>query len=202
MNIYVETNFVLELVFQQEQHVQCDEILNLCEQGLAQLIIPAYSLAEPHEKMTRQRANRRQLQQNLIDELNQLTRNPFYAVRVNQIQDIASLLIQSSEEEQQRFTMYRNRLLQISTVIPLTNAVLTEAASFEIPLAVSPQDGLVLASVLAHLREDTPQASCFLNRNYKDFSNPDIIDELGRYNCRVIGRFDQGLGYIRAQLQR
>ena len=202
MNIYVETNFVLELVFQQEQHVQCDEILNLCEQGLAQLIIPAYSLAEPHEKMTRQRANRRQLQQNLIDELNQLTRNPLYAVRVNQIQDIASLLIQSSEEEQQRFTLHRNRLLQICTVISLTNAVLTEAASFEVPLALSPQDGLVLASVLAHLREDNPQASCFLNRNYKDFSNPDIIDELGRYNCRVIGRFDQGLGYIRAQLQR
>ena len=104
MNIYVETNFVLELVFQQEQHVYCEEILTLCEQGLAQLIIPAYSLAEPHEKMGRQEAKRKQLQQNLIDEVKQLIRTPSYATRIYQIQEIASLLIQSSKEEQQRFT--------------------------------------------------------------------------------------------------
>ena len=33
MNIYVETNFVLELVFQQEQYQSCQEILALGEAG-------------------------------------------------------------------------------------------------------------------------------------------------------------------------
>ncbi len=54
MNIYVETNFVLELVFEQEQCVICEQILQFCETGQAKLIIPAYSLAEPHEKLSRQ----------------------------------------------------------------------------------------------------------------------------------------------------
>jgi hypothetical protein len=51
VNIYVETNFVFELTFEQEQCQSCEDILKLCEQGQAKLIIPAYSLAEPHEKL-------------------------------------------------------------------------------------------------------------------------------------------------------
>ncbi len=47
VNIYVETNFVLELTFEQEQCASCEQILQLCQAGQAKLIIPAYSLAEP-----------------------------------------------------------------------------------------------------------------------------------------------------------
>jgi len=47
--------------------------------------------------------------------------------------------------------------------------------------------------------EEIVRLGCFLNRNYKDFSNPDIIDELNTYNCRTIFRFDQGLSFIKAQ---
>lgn len=61
MNIYVETNFVLELFFQQEQFTSCEEILKLCEARQAKIIIPAYSLAEPHEKLIRQARNRKEL---------------------------------------------------------------------------------------------------------------------------------------------
>jgi hypothetical protein len=54
VNVYVETNFVLELVFQQEQFVSCEQILQLSEAGRIKLTIPAYCLAEPHEKLSRQ----------------------------------------------------------------------------------------------------------------------------------------------------
>lgn len=63
MNIYVETNFVLELTFEQKQCSSCEQILQLCEAGKAKLIVPAYSLAEPHEKLSRQARSRRELQQ-------------------------------------------------------------------------------------------------------------------------------------------
>ncbi len=73
MNIYVETNFVLELTFEQEQYLSCEQILQLCEAGKAKLVIPAYSLAEPHEKLSRQARNRRELQQSLDTELQALS---------------------------------------------------------------------------------------------------------------------------------
>jgi predicted nucleic acid-binding protein len=200
VNIYVETNFVLELVFQQEQFASCEQILQLCESGLAQLVIPAYSLAEPHEKLTRQAKSRRELQQVLDTELRQLARTASYTTRINSIQDIARLLVQSSEEERQRFVEYRNRFLKQAQVIPLTANILNDAATYEDPYDLSPQDALIYSSVITHLRQHQPQIACFLNRNSKDFDSPDIVDELNRFNCRMIPRFDRGYDFIQSQL--
>jgi predicted nucleic acid-binding protein len=199
MNVYVETNFVLELVFEQEQHPSCEQILDLCKAGRAYLIIPAYCLAEPHEKLTRQAGSRKDLQRNLEAELRQLARTTSYSARINSIQDIARLLVQSNEEEKQRFTYYRNRLLEVAEIISLTLDILREAAIYEAPYDLTPQDALVYASVITHLRQNKPQASCFLNRNLKDFDNPDIVDELDKNNCKMIPRFDHGHRFIQAR---
>lgn len=128
MNIYVETNFVLELAFQQEQCTSCEQILQLCEAGHGQLVIPAYSLAEPHEKLSRQARNRKDIQQALDLELRQLSRTASYMNRIRSIQDISLLLVQSNEEERDRFVQYRERLLKIAQVIPLTADILSEAS--------------------------------------------------------------------------
>ena len=200
MNIYVETNFVLELVFEQEQHTSCEQILALCESGRSRLIIPAYCLAELHEKLTRQAGSRRELQRNLETELHQLARTSSYTARINSIQDIASLLVRSNEEEKQRFIRYRKRLLGIAEIIPLTIDILREAATHEAPYDLTSQDALVYTAVIAHLRQNKPPVSCFLNRDSKDFDNPDIVDELDRNNCMMIPRFDHGYGFIQARL--
>lgn len=56
MNVYVESNFVLELALLQEQHVACEEILLLCERGTLRLVMPAYCLMEPYETLGRRQA--------------------------------------------------------------------------------------------------------------------------------------------------
>jgi predicted nucleic acid-binding protein len=170
VNIYVETNFVLELVFEQEQHTSCEQILALCESGRSRLIIPAYCLAEPHEKLTRQAGSRRELQRNLETELRQLARTTSYTARINSIQEISSLLVRGNEEEKQRFIRYRDRLLSIAEIIPLTIDILREAATHESPYDLTPQDALVYTSVIAHLRQNQPPVSCFLNRNSIDIT--------------------------------
>jgi predicted nucleic acid-binding protein len=199
VNIYVETNFVLELVFEQEQHTSCEQILALCESGQSRLIMPAYCLAEPHEKLTRQAGSRRELQRNLETELRQLARTASYTARINSIQEISSLLVRGNEEEKQRFIRYRDRLLGIAEIIPLTLDILRQAATHESPYDLTPQDALVYTSVIAHLRQNQPPVSCFLNRNSKDFDNPDIVDELDRHNCKMIPRFDHGYGFIQTR---
>ena len=201
MNVYVETNFVLELVFEQEQLTSCEQILALCDSGVIQLIIPAYCLAEPHEKLTRQARSRRELQFNLEAELRQLARTSSYTTRITSIQDIASLLVQSNEEERQRFIHYRERLSTVAEIVPLTLDILKEAATYEAPYDLTPQDALVYASVISHLRQNNSLASCFLNRNSKDFDNSDIVDELNENNCTMLPRFDHGYSFIQARLQ-
>ncbi len=198
MNIYVETNFILELTFQQEQWVSCEQILELCQTGQSKLIIPAYSLAEPHEKLNRQAKSRRKLKQSLDSELRQLSRTIPYQSRIKSIQGIASLLIQSNAEEQQRFIDCRERLLHTGEIIPLTAAILLEAAAYEVPYNLGAQDALIYASVISHLRQYKPQTACFLNRNSKDFDIPNIVDELQELNCRMIPRFDHGYSFLQS----
>lgn len=200
MNIYVETNFVLELTFEQEQCSSCEQILQLCETGKAKLIVPAYSLAEPHEKLSRQARSRRELQQSLDAELRQFSRTAPYASRIQSIQDIASLMIQSNEEERHRFVQCRTRLLEVGEIVALNANILSESASYETTYDLTSQDALVYASVITHLRQDSPEQACFLNRNSKDFDSPDIIDELRQFNCRMIPRFDHGYNFIQSQL--
>lgn len=200
MNIYVETNFVLELVFEQEQHSSCEQILTLCESNQAHLVIPAYSLAEPHEKLTRQTINRKELQRNLEKELRELARTASYSEQVSHFQKMTSLLVKSNEEEKQRFINYRDKLLKLAEIIPLSIDILKNAATYESPYDLSPQDALVYASVITHLHQTKPPVSCFLNKNSKDFDNPDIVDELGKNNCKMIPRFDQGYKFIQTRL--
>jgi predicted nucleic acid-binding protein len=200
VNVYVETNFILELTFEQEQCVSCEQVLLLCETEQAKLIIPAYSLAEPHEKLNRQARLRRELQQSLDIELRQLSRSGSYKSRINSIQSIGSLITQSNEEEQSRFFSYRQRLLNTGEIIALTANVLIQAASYESIYTLSPQDAIVYASVMNHLQLYQPQQSCFLNRNFKDFDIPDIVSELAQLNCTMIPRFDHGYRFIQSQL--
>jgi predicted nucleic acid-binding protein len=200
VNIYVETNFVLELTFEQEQCASCEQILQICEAGQAKLILPAYSLAEPHEKLSRQARSRRELQQLLDAELRQLSRTASYASRIKSIQDIASLMVQSNEEERHRFIQYRERLLNAGEIVALTAKILIQAASCEATYDLMPQDALVYASIIDHLRLYQPQQACFLNRNSKDFDSPDIVDELNQFNCRMIPRFDHGYSFLQSQL--
>lgn len=201
MNIYVETNFVLELVFEQEQFQSCEEILLLSEQKPATLIIPAYSLAEPHEKLIRQARNRKALQQSLDREFKQLERTVSYKNRIqNNIREFFSLLVEIDVQETKRFANYRNRLLSHADIIPLNGNILSEAATYENRYALMPQDALVYASVLFHLQQNQPTSACFLNRNSRDFDTPEIKAELNSFNCGMISQFDQGLSFIQSQL--
>ena len=200
MNIYVETNFILEFVLEQEQYAICEKILKICESKKANLIIPAYSLAEPHEKLIRQKQERRRLQESLDKELRELSRTKFYQNRLDSIEDIKSLIVQSSQEIGENFAKYRESLLKIAEIIPLNADILFESASAEENYNLSPQDALVYVSVLKHLQENKPQEACFLNRNWKDFKTPDIVDELQSLNCKMFDKFDGGYKFLQSKL--
>jgi predicted nucleic acid-binding protein len=202
VKVYVETNFILELVFGQEQYASCGQIMTLVQNGDINLIVPAYCLAEPHEKLGRQAKDRETIQQALNLEAKQLRRTSSYSQRINSIQELDKLFVQSIEEERQRFAYYRRQLLETAEIIPLTTEIIRQAAEYENFYGLKPQDGLVLASVIIHLRQNKADSVCFLNKDHKDFDNPDIKDELARYNCRLIFQFDHGYQFLQAQLER
>jgi hypothetical protein len=103
---YVESNFVLELAFRQEDSASCEELLALAESRQIELLIPAYCLGEP----------------------------------------------------------------------------------------------FVYASVHSRVAHQQPSPQCFINKNSRDFLVPEIVEDFEARNCKLIGKFSDGLNYVESTL--
>lgn len=202
MNVYVESNFVLELALLQEQHVSCEEILQLNETGKIQLVIPAYALAEPYETLVRHHKERKRIKAEIDRELRQLARTTTYAQQLSEFQSLTALLIDSADEETKRLERIRARILKAAEVVPLDASVLATATQYQKIHGLPPQDSIMYVTVLSHLEQAQVSQSCFLNRNARDFDDPDLVDELSTYNCKLLVQFDAGYQFILSHLSQ
>jgi len=198
VNVYVESNFVLEMVLAQAQCPSCESLLDLCESGAARLVVPACALSEPYETLTRRHRERTQLRVSLEREFHQLGRTDAYKHRASEFESVVALLAGSAEEESDRLQLIQSRLLRTAEIIPLDHEVLTSAISLRGTSPLTPQDSLIFSSVTIHLRQQrSPQASCFLNRDL-GFKDSDLVAELQQWSCKLLARFDDGYQYVRA----
>ncbi len=195
MNVFVETNFVLEIALLQDEHEWCGRIIDLARDGTIQLLIPAYCLAEPNDTLIRRHRERSRLKREFDLTLAQLSRSRAYAARLAGYQELTALLIDATQEEAQRLQAVRESLLASSTIIGLDAEVLASGASLQVLHDLGAQDAIVLASVLAQLRRSAQTTGCFVTRNTKDFDDPDIVDALSVQNCRLFSRFEACFQY-------
>ena len=207
MILYVETNFVLELAFLQEDHEHCEEIIELAEgrAGGLQLVIPAFSVGEAYHRQIRQEAERSALQGRIINALDDISRTRPYAERSMELREVTSFLEESNREDRGRLDSVLKTLLSAAGVIPTTGAVIAEAFDLQRSRGLSPPDALVYASVLSHLRSAAPQgaqgaqASCFVTRD-RHFADDDIRADLEALGCKLLFKFEDAQGYVRSRL--
>ncbi len=200
MIVYVESNFVLELAFLQEEFEACNSILELSEAGKIDLIVPAYSLLEPYEALVRRSRRRNELSIRLADETREMSRSRPYSEITERASEITSTLISSGEQEKRRLDSTVIRMLDCSEIIPIQPNTLRRALDAQTEFSLSPQDAIVYTSVIQNLESASIDPKCFLNKNSKDFLNPDIEEELRRHDCRLITHFSQGLQYLQSAL--
>ena len=196
MNVYVESNFVLERALLQGQWRSCELILELCETGAVRLIVPAYCLIEPYETLTRRHKRRRNTKQEIDSGLGQIARTETYADRLGGFRDITDLLIKSAKEEEERLDGVCSQLLETAEVIPLDAPVLAMSTECRDRHDFSPQDSIVYASVICHRAASPAPRSCFLNRDRRDFDDQDVVEELGGYRCELLPDFDAGYRFL------
>lgn len=201
MLVYVESNFVLELAFRQEQAESCRAIMAACAGGRAKLVLPAFSIGESFHAFVGRDKDRTRAGETLRIQLGQLARSEVWGEEAaGALHRITGLLVKSAEQERAGLQSAIHEILEVAELIALDAEAIRDAGELERTLRLSPQDSLVLASVLLHLRRSRPQKSCFLNRNAKDFDDPDIVERLGDLRCKLLPSFTDGLGYIRSEL--
>lgn len=196
MTVYIESNFVLEQALQQEQSEACDEILILAASGAVSLVIPAFSLAEPHQALMLKAKARNRLSNELRTHISELGRSKPYRGVPEDFTALASLLIRSAEQERDGLQRSITGLLRTAKVIPLDAEILSSAVDLQATLGMSGQDAIVMTSVLRHLSLSSPIESCFLSRNSRDFDDPDVREKLDHFGCRYFAEFNNALQYI------
>lgn len=196
IDVYVESNFVLEFALSQEQHESCERIIELAEAKKINLIVPAYSLVEPNETLVRRAKKRIEVSLALDAEVKQLSRSKPYTDEIDAMEQVSGLLVRSSAEEKERFRTTVERLLNIAQIIPLDTQILSSANKHQLDHDLSPQDAIVYASVLTYLSTSAANDRCFLNRNSKDFDDPNIEETLSSYGCKMFFSFARGYDYI------
>ncbi|HXB68625.1 MAG TPA: hypothetical protein VNY05_10295 [Candidatus Acidoferrales bacterium] len=200
MTVYVESNFVLEQSLQQEECDSCAAIIDLASKGRIMLAVPAFSLAEPHVAILGKEKARSRLGNDLRKQLFELGRSKPHRAVPATFDALASVLIASAQFERDGLRDTISALLRTADVISLDAAILRSAVSIQVEFGMSGQDAIVLASVLAHLDVHRPPESCFLNRNTKDFDDPDVRERLEACGCKFFGKFSDGLRYVTARI--
>lgn len=197
MRIYVESNFVLECVLEQGQSEACVELLSRAVRGETQLCVPAFCLLEPFTTLQRRGVERNRLREDLERHLREVRRTKSLSDDARR-SDVSSLLLRAANEAEKRFREVRQDLLQFATVLPLDVTALLRAEEFERQYGLALPDAVVLATVVVDLERD-PMPGCFVNRNTKDFDDPDIRELLADGGCRFAGSFPEGLAIARGQ---
>lgn len=110
--------------------------------------------------------------------------------------------MKSGEEADQQLEQVVLRLIKISLTIPLEADIITSAIEYQTIKSFSPQDSLVYASVISHLKLAPQDEKCFLNRNSKDFDDPEIVKELEDHGCKIMFQFTHAFKYLENKLSK
>jgi len=197
MIAYAETNFVLELARLQEQHQSCEEFLHLAKAAKIRSILPSFSIIEARTALIRLAKQRVEFQnKQLIPHLHELSRSKPYKEISEKTEPLTKALIESSQEEWNALESVTSLLLTTSDVIPLTTHIVQAAIRNEQALGLEPADAAVYSSIIVNIRGRESGPKRFVNKNSKDFANPDIYDELSQYDCVLIPSFDNALKYV------
>ncbi|MBD0319644.1 MAG: hypothetical protein ICV87_04875 [Gemmatimonadetes bacterium] len=202
MIVYAETNYVLELAFLRDEVEHAEALLALAEGGRVRLVLPAFSLSEPYESMTRRARERRALLDRLATEITELARSRPYASLNDTARAFTSLVAQSADEEWTRLSGVQNRLLAVAEIAPLTGETIRRGLAAGPEFGLSSQDAVVFASVETHMAAAGSEPKVFVTKNRKDFVSGDISDRLAELDCKLLTRFADAHGYVQSVLDR
>lgn len=211
MILFVETNFVLELAFEQEDRRHCRALLDLAKgREDLEMALPASCILEAYHKQVGRGRKMADLHSNLVRDLGELSRSKPYAGRSREVRELTAFMATTGGDELKRLDAVLSEIYAHATVLPLDQATAARARRPGRARNLEPQDGLVYASVLSRLSSENPGRDagnrtaptplhCFLTRD-RHFTDPDLQRDLAALGCRVIFRFEDGLRYVRAQL--
>lgn len=198
MIVYVETNFLLEIGFQQESYESGEEIVRLASSGSITLVLPSSSIAEAYLGWHGVTRRRHKFQAELQNHLREMSRSASYRGLADEYRGVLDALVAGREESRKQLLAAIASVEANGATIPLTTEILMMVDLHEHAYSLSPQDALVLACVKSHAQQCSGP-KCFVTKD-KDFNKPEIREELGA-DCELLMNFDAAVAHIKNVLR-
>jgi hypothetical protein len=197
VNVYVESNFPLELARQQAEAPEVERILQLADERRIQLIFPASASTEPFSTLMYYGNRRARTLTEFTDVLADLGRSRPYQTLVSNLEPFLANLAVIKIEEVERLEETIERMLRVGRSIPLTAQIFGYARWCKQNLGLSAQDAIMYASVLGDLAPATTD-NCFVSRNSSDFGV--LKASLEEAGCRYFAHFPRLLEFLNSQV--
>lgn len=206
MIVYIETNFVIEVVREQEQHSAANTILDLAERGQIELAFPNFVLAECFENVLRKHRERNSSHSSLKKALSELQRSEPHRQIMVDFGPVISILQDSQVRELNLLHSTLDKLINIGKCLEVKKNGIKQALFYQENLDLDPKDSIIYSTIIDDLKvRASEERKCFLSRDRTAFDSDDdrrIKAELETYNCTYKGSFYGGLMFIQNHLQQ
>ena len=198
MIVYVETNFILEIVFEQEQVGAAEELLSLTEQGVIEIHFPAFSLIEPYWTIIHRGKERKSLCSALSQHRQQLQRSSRHQEIARSLEPVTTSMLNIEKMEREVLKTTARRLNNVGVSIEMDGDTFIQSLEYHEKYGLEPHDALIYASLIEDLKQRSSDVKkCFISKNSKDFFDQDIEAELASYNCTYIASFEKCLQFAK-----
>ncbi len=199
MKVYMETNFILELVLRQEEDTAAIELLELAEAGSVKLRIPTASLIEAGAVCQHRNADRDRFDRVVAAFDMQGRRSGHLRDATLAVDKSLSSFADAVRREASVLDEVANRLSLLNAFIDL-NAGMISRAMFRTGVQdLRMRDAVILEAVLSDLSREVRDDSFFVSRD-ADFSEHDVRSELLALGCVQVSTFKTALAKIHPRL--
>ncbi len=149
MRVYAETNWLLDLIFQQERFAASSFVLSLAQDRKIALCLPEVIVWEGNHKVDRRNAQRDITVEQLDKERREFSRsrNPLYQSRVTSLEIELEELDTISSIERARFDKIVEDLFPIATWLHLSQDIWTSCFDLQDQYEMKRIDALIYAKV-------------------------------------------------------
>lgn len=196
MVLYIESNFVLELVFDQEERTFAEQILGFVEQGGASLRLPAFTLIEPFYRVTSQVKRRSELRRLLEQERKHLARvtdETLRSVKASVTQSIRAL-DEANLTDYERLYVTLDRTLACAQVLAITRSTYLRARRYQDEYDLEYPDAVIAASVIEDLERHQDLAA-FVCRDAA-LTDSMVRAEFERRHCVLLTNFERAAHFV------
>lgn len=201
MIVYVESNFVLEIAYEQEEARYAKEILTLASNGVIKLAFSSFILSEPFESVLRRQSERNVALNSLEKTLRELQRSEPHKEIMLDIDPVINTIKGATAREFDLLYLAFEDLLAHGSCIVVDATMIRECRRYQLNFGLSEKDSIIYSSIIADLKAKTTEENkCFLSRDSEAFNNSSVKSELSLYKCRYIKTFRDGLQFIKSKI--